>query len=395
MRIAICTNFVSPYRAPVFAELARQTGFAVRVLTSTGMERDRDWTPCHDPGCHYEIVQSLSITRLRTQRSAGDSGFEQTLERHYPIGLVTDLLRYRPDVIISGELGPRTLIATVAGRLTGAPVIPWTYHPTAQSTVAESGAGLKKMLAKYAPAVIGMGTQAREVLTRMGCHRDRIFDAWNAADSASVTRRQNCDQHRISVSAIRERVGGKRLAVVAGRLVEMKGIKELLRAWSQLPTCIRAGWELVFIGSGPLKSLIDTWDDPSVRSIGSVSPEHMVDWYTAADLHIFASLGDPWGLVVNEAMQCGTPTLCSVRAGCADDLVHDRCNGLLFDPMAPTDRVARSLIQALSHPCLEQLGSAAKLDIARVTPNSMASGMAAAIRFVMGERSQKQERTAA
>lgn len=377
MRIAICTNFVSPYRRPVFESIADQTGATVGVFTSTAMEGDRLWDAASSS--NIEILQSKTITRSRTLWSDGGGGFKQRLERHYPVSLPIDLARFRPHVILSGELGPRTILAMLSAEILRVPFIPWTYHARAQADTLYRSAWLRRPIINRASAVIGMGTQAREVLLSMGCPEPKVFDAPNAGDSESISRRRSSPEHGVAVEKIRDRFSGKKIAVVVGRLVPMKGIDRLLAAWDSMPPDLRDRWALAVVGDGPLRHLVEGREAQGVHAIGHIAPEFLPDWFVAADLHIFASLGDPWGLVVNESMQCGTPTLCSTLAGCADDLITDHRNGTLFDPGLDTPELAAALERALSRDDLEDLGSQAERDIRSFTPATMARGMVAAV----------------
>jgi glycosyltransferase involved in cell wall biosynthesis len=51
--------------------------------------------------------------------------------------------------------------------------------------------------------------------------------------------------------------------------------------------------------------------------------------YRSADVLVFPTLEDPWGLVANEAMISGLPVLCSKYAGCAPELFP---SDSIFDP---------------------------------------------------------------
>ena len=47
---------------------------------------------------------------------------------------------------------------------------------------------------------------------------------------------------------------------------------------------------------------------------------------------VLPSLSEPWGLVVNEAMQAGAVVVASHAVGCAPDLIEDGVTGFLFEP---------------------------------------------------------------
>jgi glycosyltransferase involved in cell wall biosynthesis len=380
MKIAICTNFVSPYRRPVFRALARQTGADVRVFVSTTMESDRAWSIQGDADEPYTVRRVPGLSRVWTKRSAGTCRFEQRLQRHYPIGLPSALHGFRPDVVVSGELGPRTVAASAYGMMTGTPVVPWAYPPREQANRRGATAGIQRLVLQRSACVIGMGSQARSSLRDLGALDQDIFDAPNAADTPTIEARLASAGHGRAVARIRAEHAGRRLAIVVGRLVPMKGIEALVAAWNRLDPSTRRAWRLVFVGDGVLRTHIESGRcDDSIRITGHVDPGEVPDWYAAADLHVFASLGDPWGLVVNEAMQCGTPTLCSGFAGCCDDLIRHGSNGLRFTPSTQSDRMAGELLAALNRRDLDRLGTAARRDIAASTPERMASCMVSAI----------------
>ena len=66
--------------------------------------------------------------------------------------------------------------------------------------------------------------------------------------------------------------------------------------------------------------------------------------YRSADVLIFPTLEDVWGLVANEAMLCGLPVLCSKHAGCAIELFPTES---IFDPL-DANEFALTLRRAVS-----------------------------------------------
>lgn len=394
MKVAICTNFVSPYRSPVFASIANQTGADTRIFVNTTMEADRNWNIHQPDNQPFTTRRSFSLRRTRTLGTRGAGSFVQTLERHYPIGLPVDLIKFNPDIIISGELGPRTMLALAAGAITQTPVIPWTYHASAQTSAFGPTHTYRKRILNKVPAVIGMGSQARHVLESLGCNPSKVFDAPNAADFNSIEKRLESQDHKASKARIKRLCQGKRIAVVVGRLVEMKGIQKLCDAWNALPHHLQAQWTLVFVGDGPLMQSIKQTNTHSIQAVGHKQPNEIADWLAAADLHIFASLGDPWGLVVNEAMQCATPTLCSTHAGCSTDLIKHNDTGFLFDPTKPAFDVAADIKHTLQTPSLQHIGVNARSHIQRFTPESMANGFVQAINSCLRTKAPQRKESA-
>jgi len=375
VRIAFLTNIISPYRKPVFEHLAATPGWEFRVFVNAVTEFDRAW----DVGTGtLDVVVPRTLSVRRTVRSVKPVAFDQTITLHIPLGLWSALRRFRPDVIISHELGPRTLLAAAYCARHGVPLVIWSYQSRISATQGQrSRRAVRRWILRRAAAVVGMGTQARDVLQGLGVEPERIIDVPNAADVATLQARLADPSAADRVRAIRRTVGkGRRLALVVGRLVPLKGTATLLEQWRGLDAAQRRGWTLAFVGHGPLERLVETASGDDVTLVGPVPPDELADWYAAADLHVFPSLGDVWGLVANEAMACGTPTLCSVHAGCSDDLIEHGRTGLLYDPIDPK---CDGLASALQRSDLETIGEAGRQRVARATPDRLAGGLREAV----------------
>jgi hypothetical protein len=119
LRIGLLTNFIHPYRLPVFQEIAGRVA-SFRVLVSTLMEANRHWAV--DFG-RLDVVLQHNLTLRRRWRHP--SGFEETMYLHFPWDTLWQLLRYRPDVVISGEFGFRTLNALIYKLLSRSKLVIW------------------------------------------------------------------------------------------------------------------------------------------------------------------------------------------------------------------------------------------------------------------------------
>jgi glycosyltransferase involved in cell wall biosynthesis len=67
------------------------------------------------------------------------------------------------------------------------------------------------------------------------------------------------------------------------------------------------------------------------------------------DVFVLPSIHEPWGLVVNEAMNAGKAIVVSDQVGCQPDLVEDGDNGVVF-PARNVSALADALERVLEGP---------------------------------------------
>jgi len=200
----------------------------------------------------------------------------------------------------------------------------------------------------------------------------------------------------------------------AGRPAREKGVGALIEAWQSsglhAPT---AALVLVGVGSTPpwvpaggavcpeaerdggRDGLLPRRDAPEPRGIPEtrrdiacidpVPAEELRNFYAAADVLVVPSVPtrtfrEPWGLVVNEAMNQGTPVIASDAVGAAaGGLVRDGRNGLIV-PSGDTSALAAAMTRLASDaPLRERLGRAAAEDVKRYTHDAWARGFSKAL----------------
>lgn len=159
----------------------------------------------------------------------------------------------------------------------------------------------------FADLVVGLhGLDSRRVhAVHPGVDADR-FSPLSAPDRDEVRR-------RLGVAP------GQHLVVTARRLVPRMGLEGLVGAWSG-----EDGARLVIIGDGPLRPELErraTAGSKGVSLTGRVSDDDLVAWYRAADLVVVPSVElEGFGLVVLEALACGTPVIASDVGGLSEVL---------------------------------------------------------------------------
>ena len=118
---------------------------------------------------------------------------------------------------------------------------------------------------------------------------------------------------------------------------------------------------------------------------GAAGPEQLRDLYAAADVLVVPSIPtrtfrEPWGLVVNEAMNRGLPVIASDAVGAAaGGLVRDGRNGLIVpagDPGALAGAIGRLAAEVSLR---ARLGNAAAEDVRAFSHDAWARGFSAAL----------------
>jgi glycosyltransferase involved in cell wall biosynthesis len=134
-------------------------------------------------------------------------------------------------------------------------------------------------------------------------------------------------------TAVRAAIGlpDRPIALYVGRLVEAKGVGLILEAWPQVAAHHKA--TLVLVGNGPLRAravaVAKALDDSEgIRVVGRV--EHPEPYYRAAEIFIYPSDGEAFGLALGEAMAAGLAVI-ATRTGLATDWIRDGEDGLIVE----------------------------------------------------------------
>ena len=142
-----------------------------------------------------------------------------------------------------------------------------------------------------------------------------------------------------------------RFFLFVGRLVREKGVFDLLEAYGKLTAELSAQVGLVLVGEGAARPELIRRAGRHRAGIqlcaGFVQREQLASYYALAEVFVFPSHTDTWGLVVNEAMACGLPVISSDAAGCTADLVEDNWNGRVVR-RGRCERSSRSAMEELS-----------------------------------------------
>ncbi|MFD2371111.1 1,4-alpha-glucan branching protein domain-containing protein [Brevibacillus sp. GCM10020057] len=119
-----------------------------------------------------------------------------------------------------------------------------------------------------------------------------------------------------------------------GRLVREKGVHLLLEAMARLGTEFPDA-RLVVAGKGPyldeLRNLANhLWIGEKVRFLGFIDDERRNQLFRLADVAVFPSLYEPFGIVALEAMAHGTPLLVADTGGLREIVRHGENGAMMY-----------------------------------------------------------------
>ncbi len=120
-------------------------------------------------------------------------------------------------------------------------------------------------------------------------------------------------------SRLREKLGlplDRKTALFVGRFVEKKGLRVLREMAALTPEL-----QWMFAGSGPIDPA--DWGLTNVRVFTGLKGAAVAEVYRAADVFVLPSTGEGLPLVIQEALACGLPVVCTDETATADPALRD------------------------------------------------------------------------
>jgi len=166
----------------------------------------------------------------------------------------------------------------------------------------------------------------RQLIDELGIGSERIDVVPNGVDERFAP---GADSR-----ALRERygMGDRQVVLFLGGLKTRKNLPFLLDVWRRVAT-LRPRATLLIAGTGPAAGELHRRARQldlvgRVVFAGRVSEQEKVGYYNLADIFVFPSSLEGFGLAVGEAMSCGLPVVTSDR-GALPELVRDRHGGFV------------------------------------------------------------------
>lgn len=211
--------------------------------------------------------------------------------------------------------------------------------------------------------VVGSEFARRQLREELGARTDHVSVVPYGVDDRFRPGRRRPDL------VARYGLEGRTVVLFFGGLKPRKNLSLLLEAWRDV-TAARPGAKLLVAGGGPLLPRLRRQArrlglEGAVAFTGYVPESEKVDHFTLADVFVFPSAMEGFGLTVAEAMSCGLPVVTSNR-GSIPEIVADGEGGFVCDPGAPAGFVERLSLLIGDRALREKFGAANVERVARL-----------------------------
>lgn len=132
--------------------------------------------------------------------------------------------------------------------------------------------------------------------------------------------------------AIREKIGIKDKFTIlgVGKFIKRKGFDTLIKAINLLDDDI----QVILIGGEPPELYFELSNKETLKKVTYIKflkKEELLNYYKASDLFVLPTREDVWGLVINEALSMGIPTITTNRCIAGVTLIENEKEGFIID----------------------------------------------------------------
>jgi glycosyltransferase involved in cell wall biosynthesis len=204
-----------------------------------------------------------------------------------------------------------------------------------------------------------------------------VDNAWFQARTAQATLERSALKAELHLEPNRP------VILFASKLQQRKRCIDLLEAYLQVISQPGPRPYLVIVGDGEERAALESRVAQSgvddVRFCGFRNQSELPRFFDIATVFILPSQHEPWGLVVNEAMNAACPLILSTDVGCQPDLVTDGVEGFVF-PVGDVQALSLAIGRMLEDPATAlRMGLRARETVQRHDFEADVQGLRAAI----------------
>ena len=349
-RVAWLTGSPCPLQKSFLETVAQEPRVDLHVYFCSSSTLGRPWKwNCRFGRFHYRVLPGVVVRIKRVPFYINPSVVLLCLQRRYDLFIVTSYAH------------PTMQLAMLTLSILRRRWALWGERPgmNAHSKIANKLRSAALLLPKrYACCAIGTGKKARKALAQA------LNSKWPSYSLPYLV-----DLEPFLIIPERKHQASVRF-LFCGQLIPRKGIDVLCSGMKNL---LLRGFKahLIVVGDGPEKWRMEKLQAEfpgSTNILGFVPFEKRQESYRKADVFVFPSRFDGWGVAVHEAMAAAMPVISTSSVGSACELVREGKNGFLVTP-GSIDDLYQKMKFFIEYPdCIASFGARARGAAKRLTP---------------------------
>lgn len=193
------------------------------------------------------------------------------------------------------------------------------------------------------------GSVSKNYLTKMNIPDSKIHVFSYCTDPLLFVDRKNIAENQIHSIKNNLKCKHKKILLVVSKLIERETPWDVINAFIYLNN---SAMKLIIIGDGYQKRMVEKIikrnSNLDIELLGYVPYLHLPQYYQIADVFIHAAKDEPWGVSVQEAIQCGAAVITSDHVGSAADLIIEDKNGKVY-PYGEFKKLSHAIMEVLNY----------------------------------------------
>ena len=368
--VVILNNYLRVHHAVSYVELAKRVR-KLTVLLSVPMEPNKDWD-AEWMGLDVRMQKNWMFTK----KWKHSKGFAEDNYIHVPVDTVKQLKQLKPDIVFSYEMGFRTLLSGWFRRWNRK--VPLVMVGNMSFGIEKERRLGRRLLRSVVRRLVDFctynGPSCKRYLKSLGLPDERLHHLPYCIDPEVVYLGE-----RQPVTADKPRT-----LLYCGGIVARKGVvafAKSLKNWCDANPQRQVLFKIAGAGSDTGKVVAEQGGNLKIELLGDLDPPGLRAANRDADVCVYPTFADEWGLVPIEALASGMPVLGSRDAQSIETVVRDGENGWVFE----TDDVesmekAIDAAMACTNEQLHAMQDICRQSVAHITPVATAECFSNVIR---------------
>lgn len=311
MKVLYLTNLAAPYRVDFFNELSKYCDLTVLFERKKAADRDDEW---------YSSNFKFNTIFLNSKNIGNEAS------------LSFEVIKYLKGnfdhIILGGYSTPTAMIASTYMKLHKIPYILNADGGFINDNERKVNYLIKKHFISSPSYWLSSGKETNKYLEYYGAKKEKIFSfPFTSLREKDILKECISNEEKEKLR-INYNVPYKKVIISIGQFIHRKGFDWMIEAYKDLDRNIG----IYIIGGIPTKQYVDLKNKYQMYNLHFISfqdKENLLNWYRLADLFVFPTREDIWGLVINEAMSQGLPVITTDKCLAGVELIKNEKNGYI------------------------------------------------------------------